>query len=165
MDDQNIYAAPKSDLTPEANSNDEALIQSLKHQSTFRFLILTIVTIGIYTAHYNIRQTRVLNEYLDDKNKISNIFVYVTLVIYYVSVALLSLYFFVDETTADGMTSIFDLVSAICLLVWAFKARNSMNILLKVRPGQKQWLHGFWTFIFQSLYFNYKVNKLSGNNP
>ena len=46
-------------------------------------------------------------------------------------------------------------------LVWGFKARNALNFIYNFKKGSEPWFHGFWTFLFTQLYFNYKVNSLN----
>ena len=63
----------------------------------------------------------------------------------------------------ERVSDLSDKIFNICLLVWAFKARNRMNTILQIKAGSPHWFHGLWTFLFQGLYFNYKVNKLNEN--
>ena len=38
-----------------------------------------------------------------------------------------------------------------------------MNTLLAATKVEPDWFHGLWTFLFTTLYFNFKINKLNDN--
>jgi heme/copper-type cytochrome/quinol oxidase subunit 3 len=77
--------------------NCRATVSQLKSQSTWRLLFLSLVTLGIYTAHYIKRQTRIINQQLAKKHQISEDLVSVILILAYVTVILLVPYFLVEE--------------------------------------------------------------------
>ena len=140
------------------------MLNALKNQSTWRLLLLSVITIGIYLAHYIRRQTKILNENLDDNDQISYGFVNTILVLSYISAALVIPYvYFDDGHFTESISDFADQVFNILLIVWAFKARNRMNAILQTQKGSGNWFHGLWTFLFTGLYFNYKVNKLNQN--
>jgi len=174
MNTDNIYATPASDVTVMTNESDSKnLIQSLRSQSTWKLLFLSIITLGIYGAHYMRNQTKSLNKQLSDDQQISNGLVLSILILSYITVALIIPFFVVlDENPQldqlDQISANIDKVLSILILVWGFKARNRMNSLLGLSEGglsvskdDTKWFHGFWTFLFQYFYFNYKVNKIS----
>lgn len=51
------------------------------------------------------------------------------------------------------------------LVVWGFMARNAVNKTFNLTKQDSQWFHGFWTFLFTPLYFNYKVNSICAEIP
>jgi hypothetical protein len=127
-------------------------------------IFLSLVTLGIYSAHYIKRQTLTLNVYLDKERQISEGFVNSILILAYVTVILLVPYFLVEEghpieTKSDSL----DTIWAVLVVIWAFKARNRMNTLLAAPKGQADWFHGLWTFLFTVFYFNFKINTMNEN--
>ncbi len=52
MKDENIYSPPKSNLVK--SKGDEIIVHQLKNQSTWRLFFLTVITLGIYIAHYKV---------------------------------------------------------------------------------------------------------------
>ena len=83
------------------------------------------------------------------------------MVISYLSLALLVPYLFVEEThPIVAFTDLVDFVSGVTFIVWGFKARNRMNVILSSGKTDNEWFHGFWTLLFTPFYFNFKVNKL-----
>lgn len=139
-----------------------ATISQLKSQSTWRLLLLSLITVWIYHAHYMKRQTRIINQQLAKEQQISDELVNVILILAYVTALLFVPYFLVEEGhPIERISDILDLVWMILSIVWAFKARNRMNMLLALTKNKTNWFHGFWTLLFTTLYFNYKINKLN----
>ena len=139
-------------------------IQELRSQSTARLFLLTVVTHVVYPAHFLSRLTSRINFSLGPGRRISNGFVSANFVFAYLSLAMFVPYILVPEghpveTVSDGL----DTVSGLLLLIWSFKVRNRLNTLLTSAPGATSWFHGFWTFFFQYLYINYKINTSRGN--
>jgi hypothetical protein len=139
----------------------EEILSQLKSQSTWRLFFLSFITLGIYTAHYIKRQTRIMNQYLDKERRISEGFVSTILILAYVTVILVIPYVLIEEGLIEGISNVLDAVWSILVLVWAFKARNRMNMLLSATKDQARWFHGLWTFLFTALYFNFKINTLN----
>ena len=104
-----------------------------------------------------------INEHCEENEKISDSFVTFVIVISYVSLGLFFPYLFVDETHPIAtMSSLVDKINSVAFIVWGFKARNRMNVILSAKKKENVWFHGLWTFLFAPLYFNFKVNKLNG---
>lgn len=138
------------------------IITELKFQSTWKLFGLSLITFFVYGAHYMKRQTKIINEHCDRDDKISEGFVTFVLVISYLSLLLFIAYQFVDEThPVAKISDLVDRVSNIAYLVWGFKARNRMNIILSSEKKTSMWFHGLWTFLFTPLYFNFKINRLN----
>ena len=138
------------------------LIEKLKDQNTWRLLGLGIITYGVYFAHYIKKQTDKINVHLDKDTAISNGFVSSFFVMSYISAVLIVPYFIVDSGhPIETVSDITDSIWTIMLIVWSFKARNRVNTICSFNRESGNWLHGFWTFLFTPLYFNYKVNQLS----
>ena len=166
MDEPNIYAAPTTDvnLDTEPNQGLTSIHHELKSQGTWRLFFLSVITLGIYLAHYIRRQTNILNKNLSHGEQISGGFITTILVMSYITAILVIPYSLLEEGhIIERVSDLSDKIFNICLLVWAFKARNRMNTILQVKAGSPHWFHGLWTFLFQGLYFNYKVNKLKEN--
>lgn len=163
MSDENIYAPPKANVVQQDDIfSRDTLLRQLKKESTWTLFFLTFITLGIYSAHYIKRQTSIINEHIDDTLRVSDGYINSILILSYVSVLLIIPYFFIEEGhPVNTVSNLLDRLWVIMVLIWAFKARNRMNILLSCEKGSESWFHGFWTFLFQQLYFNYKVNKLT----
>jgi hypothetical protein len=139
-----------------------ALVSQLKCQSTWRLFFLSLVTFGIYTAYYMKRQTTRINQHLDKEQQISSELVTSMLVVSYVSVFLSVPYVFGEiGNTINATGFILELVYSILAVVWAFKARNRMNMLTAATEDHEDWFHILWILMFLAFYFNFKINKLN----
>ncbi|MCG8685545.1 MAG: DUF4234 domain-containing protein [Desulfobacterales bacterium] len=165
MNVDSIYAPPKANLVQDdGRLSGTILVRELRKQSTGKLLLLTIVTLGIYSAHYIERQTVIINKYINDGNHIAKGLVSTILLLAYGSVLFIVPSFFFEETHIINVVGdVLEFVWSILVIVWSFKARNRMNHLLSTVKGEKAWFHGFWTFFFQYLYVNYKINQLNEN--
>jgi len=140
----------------------DEILRSLKRESTWRLFFLGVITLGIYVAHYIKRQTACMNQYLDKEKQISGELVGAVLILAYISAILFVPSLLVEEGhPIAAISNLLDTIWEILLLVWAFKARNRMNMLLSATKGSEAWFHGLWTFLFTALYFNFKINTLS----
>ena len=145
--------------------NNRKLINNLKDQSTWRLLGLGIITYGVYYAYYIQKQSKIINNYLDHGNKISMGLVNSIMIMSYISLVLFFAYLFVDEGhPVAKISTLFDRVWGIMLIVWGFKARNRVNSHCDLESESEDWFHGLWTFLFSPLYFNYKVNSILESN-
>ncbi len=154
------FAVKNKETIMEMNRGE--IVGQLKSQSTLRLFLLTVITLAIYTAHYIKRQTTIINRHLDTEHQISEGFVNFLLILAYVTVILIVPYVLVEEGHPIVLISnLLDNVYGILVLIWAFKARNRMNMLLAVTKQQPHWFHGLWTFLFTALYFNFKINNLN----
>lgn len=146
--------------------NTENIIRDLQSQSTWKLFLLSVVTLGIYTAYYIKKQTKILNQHLDRSQQLSEGFISFFLIFSYLSVVLIIPYFFVEEGhPIELISDVVDNVWNIIALVLAFKFRNRMNTLLNSTPGQHNWFHGAWTFFFGFLHINFKINQLNEIEP
>jgi len=142
---------------------ENKITPKLEYGSTWKLLGLGIITYGVYFAHYIKKQTTVINEGLEENEKISDSFITFVMVISYVSLGFFFAYLFVEEThPIAGISSLVDFINNVAFIVWGFKARSRMNRILSAQKKENEWFHGLWTFLFTSLYFNFKINKLNG---
>jgi hypothetical protein len=140
------------------------LISELQHQSTWRLLGLSLITLFVYPAYYIKRQTAIINQHCLSADTIPVILINSILIGSYISVSLLIASCFVDGS--HPVTTVSDLIDRILnvlFIIWAFKARNRMNLILASERGTDQWFNGWWTFFFGFFYFNFKINKLKKN--
>ncbi len=138
----------------------EEIIGQLRSQSTWRLAVLILITWGIYLAHYIRRQTNRLNQCLDEQHRISRALVISILILSYITVILAVHEILVEEGQGQPISLLLNLTLAILVLIWAFKARNRMNMLLGVAPDEPGSFDETWTLLFAVLYFNFKINKL-----
>jgi hypothetical protein len=148
-------------------------IVRFKDQSTLRLLFLSTITLSVYYAHYIKRQTNKINEIVEGDKKISAGFASVIMILTYVQILIAIADIFVGEPfpilidegyQVEPWRGIVSRTWIAMVIVWSFKARNRLNEFFEITKADDQWFHGFWTFIFQAFYFNYKVNSICENN-
>ena len=135
------------------------LIKTLKSQSTWKIVFLSMITYGVYAAYYIKEQTITINSVLDESNKISEGFINAILIVNWISLGLLIFYLSSDDYELPILDFV-DFVSQVMFIVWAFMARNRINTYCSLSENDSNWFHGVWTFIFQYLYINYKINSI-----
>jgi hypothetical protein len=142
----------------------EKIITHLKSQRTWRLIFLSIITLGIYTAHYIKRQTCIFNKYLDREQKISSLLAYLIMFISYERVIVLLLSVFMNQLISEDMNFFRNLLRFILVIVWAFQVRNRINKLLLLSANRALWLNRGLTFFFTIFYINYMINSLNENS-
>jgi len=139
-------------------------IAELHHPSTWWLLFLAFITAGVYYGHYVVRQTRTLARFLPDE-KANPLLGYATsvLIMAYVSliptVALLLLP--LSNSTAKAFDTLGGILSLIWVLmhsIWSIRFSGHMNAYYGYPRASADWFRGFWSFLFSSLYINYKLN-------
>lgn len=140
---------------------DTNRFSELRSQSTWRLLLLAVITLGVYSAHYIKAQTVKVDSLNSGKEPIGSAFAQLILGLSYISLITLGLYLISPDNLAlELVDSLLGLFVAILQIVWGFKVRNRVNAAFALEKGTAYWFHGFWTFLFTPLYFNYKVNTV-----
>lgn len=140
----------------------EIVVEKLKCQSTWCLLFLTVVTLGIYAAHYLKSRTKILNRHLDERHRIPEVLTDLILGFCYGAVILLH-----SSVSAPWghpvETTMVVVLTILCglVLVWGFEFRNRMNKLLGQAGYESERFHSLWTLLFSALYFNFKINMLN----
>jgi hypothetical protein len=136
-------------------------IKQLQDQGTFKLLILSALTSGVYGAYYIKRQTTRINRLIDKENNISEEFVHFLLVSSYVSLMFFISSLFVDKGHSIATISTFITTAwEIIAIVWTFKAGNRLNAHYDIPSSDIISFDRCWMFLFGILYFNYHINQL-----
>lgn len=142
------------------------LVSRLQGVGTLKLVLLSILTLGVYESYYIKKQTRVINDFVDEWLTIPNGFVSGIIFLVWLSVALFIPYLIVEDNHPIAYASTFvDVLWAVLGLMWSFKARNRLNTILQGSNDQGTWFSGLWTFFFTAFYFNYKVNRITALLP
>ncbi|MCD4757820.1 MAG: DUF4234 domain-containing protein [Arcobacteraceae bacterium] len=134
------------------------LIKELKTESTWKLFFLSAITLGIYNAHYIRKQSKKINNHIGNDNKLSERLI--TTLIFFIYASVISILFniFFPNIIIDNFATFFSNISWILTIIWGYKARNRLNNYLNFDKSNPYWFHGFWTFLFTPLYFNYNIN-------
>lgn len=163
----NADAQQESDSdSPDLSLESGNLLRQLRSQSTWRLFFLNIITFGIYTSYYIERQTVILNRHLEQRNRIPEGFVHAIIFFAWMLAVMIivELSARVDHSF-EAFINFMSITWSVLVLIWAFMARKSMNVLMLARKDGLFWFDGFWTFMFHVFYFNYKVNRINETVP
>lgn len=151
---QNPYEPPKASVATDPQA------PQLKKLSVWLMIGLTIVTLGLYLPYWMYTRTKMFNEVIGDED-VNQIFT-----TFAVGFFLLTYGFDVSESFLDipsnaaGIFKVLGLASNICVLVWALMFRSALNGYTRAKPRDELWSNGFFTWIFQSFYHQYKINQI-----
>ena len=149
----------KGDLARESEARID--IQELRTHSTLNVIVLSVVTFGVWPMYFFNRLTSPINVSVDPRFRISGRFVAANFVLAYGSLLLIIPYLLVPEGhPIEVISNLVDWAKTVCFLVWSFKVRNRLNVLLQSTVDSASWFHGVYTFFFTVFYINYKLNQL-----
>jgi len=138
-------------------------INLFKEQSTWSLFFFSMITYGVYTFFYVLRQSKRINSQLPEgETYIPAYFMNILLVLTILSVPLFIGYIFVPYGhPIDVASDLVDFTWGVMMIIWGFMARNRMHAIFGIKEGDQEWFHGLYTFLFTPLYFNYKINRIS----
>jgi hypothetical protein len=136
-------------------------MKQLQDQGTFKLLVLSSVTCGVYGAYYIKRQTAKINGLVDKENNISEKFVHLLFVSSYVSLMFFMSSLFVDKGhSIEKMSNFIMLIWEAMAIIWTFKAGNRLNAYYDIPSSDIVSFDRCWMFLFGIFYFNYHINQL-----
>ena len=148
---------------------ENSIVTKLQYISTWKLLVFTFFTLGVYLTHYIKRQTNIINKQSEENDQISESFIMLIVVVTYLYMGLLFAYIALPSYLTIKIYSfatweIVHYAFIISYLIWGFRVRERMNQILSAQRKEKEWFHGFWSIFFVPLYFNLKINKLKEFN-
>ncbi len=153
----NLYETPDAKLI-NSNFPQDSYI-NFDRFSTWGVLGLSIITLSFYMIYWIYKRTLILNKQ-PGVAPIGGMFMAVAIVLY-----ILSFLFIIPEAMyplspevvlVSQLVSIF---SNILFLVWAFKYKNRLNIVLDNRGISINPASSIMTFFFHVIYLSYKTNE------
>lgn len=139
----------------------ESVLARMREQSTWRLLLLSVITIGIYQAHYMKRQALKINALTFPEARISIGFANTLIVLSYLSAAMLVPYVMAeDDSPVNAVLDCLDTIILCMFLFLSFAMRDHLHFLLASQFRSVRWFGALWTFLFGVLYINFRINKL-----
>ena len=65
-----------------------------------------------------------------------------------------------DDKTVLMISKLLNFVDGFVILLWSFKIRNRINLIFEAKKSSPLWFDAVWTFLFQALYIQLKINKI-----
>ncbi len=152
---------------PDHSSNDPArpaadnrahALQALPQVSVWAALGLSIVSLGLYYTYWLFTRTQIINRVAD--KPISMMLVHTVLGLLMLNLVLS----FVSGYNPDNeqyrqLASISGLVYSLFNLFWVFTVRQRLHKMTQAGERSLFWINGIWTFLFQVLYLQFKINE------
>ena len=131
-------------------------------QSAWRLIVIVLGSLGCYTPLWLWASSRALDRNLPGR-RIASWYFPVSAGLTCASLALvLAELRFPDTPTLHAVTRAAIYITLLLLLVWTFKVRNRVNLLLRSTKRSPFWLHGFWTATFGVVYIQKQINDFRG---
>ncbi len=143
-------------------------MKKLKYHSTMSLFFLSLITLGIYSAYYIKRQTKILNEFKPNI-PISDFFVNAIIIFSYIG-AIINVILAVKAYIESGIWHAADSFSTnyfsfgTLIPIWAFLARDRIQEYLDCNGDENKRFCGIMTLIFGVFYINHKINDLIEDN-
>lgn len=129
-------------------------------QSVWGMIGLTLITLTFYFPFWLRKMSRVVNALLPS-NPIGTWFFPVSIILTALNFGMVIPEILTEDNPAIMMVSkLMEKADAIFILVWAFKIRNRINLVLDAEKKTDLWFNAFWTFLFQMFYIQFKINRL-----
>ena len=146
----------------------DEIISDLRNRRTVTLVFLSIITLGVYGAHYMHRLTKAINNHLPEDLKIGILRPWILILGTYISLILSSCEVYLSvkgyhdlEQMTDGINSLVIIIYTLSLITWLFTTRDRIHYLLEVKDGSKCWIRAFYLVIFSVFYLNYKINTIT----
>ncbi|WP_141215613.1 DUF4234 domain-containing protein [Hahella sp. CCB-MM4] len=157
---QNNDPSEHQERPPEENGKESPGIADFPRLSVVLFVALSMLSFGLYFAYWMYSRSQMLNRQLGASGISMGLMNFsVSAFLVYVGVAL----FAQSNPERVDMLMLYDMFALICnilFLVWIFKIRNRLHLLLGVSRGHKYWCNAFLTFLFNAFYIQYKINQM-----
>jgi hypothetical protein len=142
---------------PTSTSQDHAL-QALPRVSVWAVLGLSIISLGLYYTYWLFTRTQIINRVID--RPIPMILVHTVLGLLMLNLILS----FVSGYNPDNeqyqqLARISGLVYSLFNLFWVFTLRQRLHKMTQAGERSLFWINGIWTFLFQVLYLQFKINE------
>ena len=144
--------------------NHKEVVPQLRWQSTQFLFFINLVTLGLYSGLYIVRQSLVMNRFLDKKNSFSYFFMGLVVLLKCFTTLILMVALF--AATIDDFVYWF-IIALAChflvwfmVIVWAIEARSRLHRIMQIAKGQLGQLNLLWSVLFVYLYFNSHINWL-----
>jgi len=123
-------------------------------------IFLSYITFSFYIFFWLKKYSDILNKEITDK-KISNVWFPLSITVTTINFVMV----FIEILTNDNPQIVLigkqiNYIYIIILILWLFKVRDKMNLVLETKKNTQFWYSGILTFFFNIWYLQYKTNKI-----
>lgn len=134
-------------------------INELKDQintKTMNFVLLTIVTVGIYPIIWLFNNYKVIDKVTASTTANDTFIIWIA-----ICIGLSGALSGTGEVILDILSLILTIASSVLYIVWAFRAKKALQEYALNTHKIDLKMNGFYTFLFTIYYINYCINDLS----
>ena len=129
-------------------------------QSVWGMIGLTIVTLTFYFPFWLRKTSRIVNDLLPT-NRIGAGFFPISIMLTIINFGMVIPEIMSnDDQTVVMMSKLVNLLDVLVILVWSFKIRNRINMILEAENPSRLWFNAVWTFLFQLFYIQFRINRI-----
>lgn len=151
----NPYDAPQSEVIEQV---EQASLLIFKRFSAWFVFLLNLFSLGIYGYIWLFIRSRTINSYTLDK--IPELLIYSVIGLYIAGTAIDFAPFWLDvPPQLVEFNYWLNYFVLIIYIVWNFSLRSRLTVLLSDKKTAGLHISGFLTFLFGSIYLQYKINE------
>lgn len=156
---ENAFTAPEADLT---DTTQDDVILGFKRFSAWWVFLLGMITQNLYSLYWLYSRAQTTNM-LAKENKVNLLYLFVAIPCIIIGVFT---DIFIDEFQNETLllaTGILTFVGLIFWVIFAFSMRKPLTEIINRSSADNVHLSGLLTFLFSSIYFQYKINEAIDN--
>ena len=136
-------------------------INHFTSQSVWGMIGLSLITLTFYFPFWLRKTSRLVNGLLPT-NQISTWFFPASILLTILNFGMVIPEIVTDDNPIVMMVSkLMNNIDCIVILVWAFKLRNRINLVLEAEEKTDLWFNALWTFLFQMFYIQFRIKQIS----
>ncbi len=133
-------------------------MQALPRVSVWAVLGLSIVSLGLYYTYWLFTRTQIINRLSDKPIPPALVHTVLGLLMLNLILSFVSGYN-PDNEQYQQLASISGLSYSLLNLFWVFTVRQRLHKMTQAGERSLFWINGIWTFLFQVLYLQFKINE------
>lgn len=142
---------------PTTNRQGHAM-QALPRVSVWAVLGLSIISLGLYYTYWLFTRTQIINRVADKPVSMHLVHTVLGLLLLNLILSFVSGYNPENEQYQQ-LASISGLGYSLLNLFWVFSVRQRLHKMTQAGERSLFWINGIWTFLFQVLYLQFKINE------
>lgn len=154
--DSSSEQAPAPDQPP--RGQPDGPMQYFTRVSTWKVIGLNIISLGLYNTYWLFTRTQLINGLTKEKIPQSMGHTVIGLLLVNFIFSVMS-EINPDNTGYRELASLSGLCFSLANLFWVFMLRQRIHRMTKAGEKSLFWLNGIYTFLFQVIYLQYKINE------
>lgn len=130
-----------------------SILKEKINTKTLNFVLLSIVTLGIFNVMWLFKNNNQIEEILEEKILDHRVIIVLAAVIGWSSI-------FSSEPDLEVLGGILSILSSVFYIVWAFKSKKALQKLMLNEHKIDYKMNSFYTFFFNVYYINFCINEL-----